>query len=234
MRARRALALLAATALATRRLVAQESAAGSERFWMTATAAVAASAALDATIRRAAVANRWDPASDLAPSLDPLGRARYILPALGAAVVVPRVIGHRALSDAALRVGAGYLAADAVESVLKPLVGRHRPGDGGSPWRFRPGARGEEWHSFPSAHTAHAFGVATGVAIESRNRWVAGAAFGTAGLVALQRVYTSAHWTSDVAASAALSIAASGVTVHWLRARGHEIDVGPLGLSARF
>ena len=138
------------------------------------------------------------------------------------------------MSNSAIRVAAGYLSADAVESALKPLAGRHRPGDGGSPWRFHPGARDEQWHSFPSAHTAHVFGLATALAIESRSRRVATVAYGIAGLVALQRIYTGAHWTSDVTASAALSIAASGATVHWLRERGHMVSVGPLGLDVRF
>ena len=210
---------------------AQESTRPGERFWLTSAGVVAASLALDAPLRRAAAASRSDAFDDLAPSVDPLGRARFILPALGAAVLLPRALGHRAFSDAAFRVAAGYLAADAVESALKPLVGRHRPGDGGSAWRFHPLARTEEWHSFPSAHTAHAFGIATGVAIESGNRWAAGAAYGAAGLVALQRIYTGAHWTSDVTTSAALSIATSGATVHWLRRRMHRAGTASANAS---
>lgn len=224
MRARRALGSALALALAAAPLRAQAGDATSGRFWLATAGVLAVSAALDAPIRRAVDANRTDFMSDLAPSLDPLGRARYILPTLGIAVVAPRVIGRRDLSNAALRVAAGYVAADAVESALKPLVGRHRPSDGRGPWRFHPLARTEEWHSFPSAHTAHSFAIATGLAIESGNHWVATAAYGTAGLVALQRIYTNAHWTSDVTTSAALSIAASGGTVHWLRTRMHAAE----------
>ena len=223
MRARGALGLAlvgAASVAGGGALRAQEPDVPGARYWLATAAVVAASAALDPTIRRAVAANQRDAASDLAPGLDPIGRARYILPTLAVAVVAPRIVGRRELSNAAIRIAAGYLAADAVESALKPLVGRHRPNDGGSAWRFRPVARTEEWHSFPSAHTTHAFALATGLAIESRNRWIAGAGYGTAGLVALQRIYTGAHWTSDVTTSAALSIATSGATVRWLRRGG--------------
>jgi len=58
--------------------------------------------------------------------------------------------GGEPLSDASLRVAAGYAASDAIESVLKPVVGRHRPSDGGGPWRFRPFQNDADWHSFPS------------------------------------------------------------------------------------
>lgn len=236
----RALRLLGAVLLLSSPLAAQESAHPARRFWLVSGGVVAAGVALDAPARRAAAANRTDFLSDLAPSLDPVGRARYLLPALGIAIVAPRALGRRDLSAAAIRVAAGYLAADAVESTLKPLVGRHRPDDGGSAWRFRPFARSEEWHSFPSAHTTHAFAIATGLAIESGNRWIAAAGYGTAGLVALQRIYTGAHWTSDVTTSAALSVATSRATVHWLRRRMHgsspslALGARSVGLAIRF
>ena len=222
MRTRGALGLslaLAAALAPCAPLRAQEHDAPAARYWLASAAIVAASAALDPTVRRAAAANQRDAASDLASGLDPIGRARYILPTLAVAIVAPRVVGKRELSNAAIRIAAGYLAADALESALKPVVGRHRPGNGGSAWRFHPLARTEEWHSFPSAHTTHSFALATGLAIESGNRWVAAAGYGTAGLVALQRIYTGAHWTSDVTTSAALSIATSGTTMRWLRRR---------------
>jgi membrane-associated phospholipid phosphatase len=188
-------------------------------FWLGATTLIAASAAFDEPLRRAAARNHGSLASTVARDADPLGRARYLIPAMAAAVVVPRLAGRRDLSNAALRVALGYLAADAAESALKPLVGRHRPDSTGRPWRFHALARTEEWHSLPSAHTVHAFAIAAGLAEETHRPWIAAAAYTAASAVALQRIYTQAHWSSDVAVSATLAIAASRSTISALKRR---------------
>jgi membrane-associated phospholipid phosphatase len=143
-----------------------------------------------------------DRAADI---VDPLGRAGVLVPALAAAVVVPRLAGRRDLSDAALRVAIAYAAADGIESVLKPLIGRHRPSDGGGPWRFHPLSNEGDWHSIPSAHTVHSMALATALSLEARTPWVSVPAYSVAALVGLQRVYTGQHWTSDVVASAVLA-----------------------------
>nr|WP_261994924.1 phosphatase PAP2 family protein [Streptomyces sp. me109] len=61
--------------------------------------------------------------------------------------------------------------------------------------------------SFPSGHSASAAAFATGVALESRGWGVAVAPLATA--VALSRVYTGAHFPSDVLAGAALGATAA-------------------------
>jgi hypothetical protein len=109
------------------------------------------------------------------------------------------------------------------------VVGRHRPDPYREPLEFRPFSSEEQWHSFPSAHTVHAFSIATGVADEVRNPWVSAIAFGTAAVVGTQRVYTSAHWTSDVTASAVLAISATTTTTRWLRRHGLDGLLPPTG-----
>src|SRR6476661_1968349 len=173
----------------------------SARRWVVRGALLAASMALDATVRDAMGRNQSAAADRVANVLEPLGRANVLVPALAAAVILPRVAGYRSLSDASLRVAAGYAAADAIESVLKPVIGRHRPSDGGGPWRFRPFQNDADWHSLPSAHSVHDFAIAAGVAAESGSHVGTDVAYGLAALVGVERAYTEAHWTSDVVAS---------------------------------
>jgi membrane-associated phospholipid phosphatase len=156
----------------------------------------------------------------LADAVDPLGRAGALVPALVISVVAPRLLGERNLADAALRAALSYAAADGVESILKPTVGRHRPSDAGGAFRFHPFLNDGDWHSFPSAHTVHAFALATALSLESRTPWVRVPAYGLAGLVAAQRVYTGQHWTSDVVGSGILAVAIGRAAERLLRDRG--------------
>jgi membrane-associated phospholipid phosphatase len=192
-------------------------------FWIESAVLVTAGAAFDARIRNAVAANHTATLDRVASAVDPLGLARYLVPALAASYLVPRVAGQRAWSDAALRVGLGYAVSDGIEAALKPLVGRHRPDAAGGAWRFRPLSGADEWHSFPSAHTVHAFSIAGAVSDEAQRPWVSAVSYSAATLVGMQRVYRQAHWTSDVVASATLAIATSTTTVRWLRRHGFHL-----------
>jgi len=201
------------------------------RFWGLSAVLVAATLPFDQSLRHAALGHRSHLADAIASDVDPLGRAHDVLPALAVAVVAPRLAGRRALSDAALRIGLSYLAADAVESVLKPAVGRHRPSDGRGSLRFQPFSNLDEWHAFPSAHVAHVFAIAAGLAGETRRPWIAGVAYGVAGVVGAQRVYRNAHWSSDVVGTAALAVATASTTDAWLRRSGLTRALPPARLG---
>lgn len=186
-------------------------------FWAGAAVLAAGAALFDGDLSISAARTQHTALDRLANDLQPLGLERYDAPILAGTWVIARVAGRRP-GEAALRIAAGYLAADLLESALKFAVGRHRPDTtAGGPWRFRPFSTHDEWQSFPSGHTTHVFAIAAGIAAEVRNPVVAVAAYGAAALVAWQRVESRAHWPSDVVASAALAIAASGTTGRWLR-----------------
>jgi len=199
----------------------------SARFWTASAVLISAGLMLDEQMRDLALRNQSPALDDAARVVDPFGRASYLVPALAGAYVIPRIMGAHHVSDAALRVGLGYAVADGIESILKPVVGRHRPDPRREPLELRPFSTEEQWHSFPSAHTVHAFSIAAGVADEARCPWVTAFAFGTAALVGTQRVYTSAHWTSDVLASAVLAISATTTTTRWLRRHGLDGFLAP-------
>ena len=197
----------------------------SHRFWVTSAALVSTALLIDHASREVVLDNQSPGLDNAARWIDPAGRAQYLVPVLIGAYVIPRVAGAHRFASAALRVGLGYAVADGIESVLKPLVGRRRPIAGGDPFAFQPFTNDELWHSFPSAHTVHAFAIATGVADEARRPWVSVLAFSMAAIVGTQRVYTSAHWPSDVVASSVLAISASTTTIRCLRRRNDKASV---------
>jgi undecaprenyl-diphosphatase len=177
---------------------------------------LSAAAAFDVKLERYAAAHRSTTLDHVAGAVDPLGRAEYIVPTLAAGYLASRLSGRRSLAGAVLRVAAGYAAADAIEATLKPVVGRQRP-VAGDAMAFHPFARRNEWHSFPSAHTVHATALAAGLAAETRKPWVTGIGLGAAALVGAQRVYTGAHWPSDVVAGAIIGVATSRQVTRILR-----------------
>lgn len=182
-------------------------------FWIAGAAGVVTAAALDGSARSYALGHRGTALDRTAEAVAPLGLAHYCVPGLALAYVGSRIVGDSALAAAALRVAAGYVFADAIESVLKPAVGRERPLVNGDPDRFHPFTGNGDDHSFPSAHVVHAMSIAAGIAAEAKNPAVSAVAYGTAALVGAERVYADAHWLSDVAFSAVLAIAASHTAI---------------------
>jgi membrane-associated phospholipid phosphatase len=86
---------------------------------------------------------------------------------------------------------------------LKEIAGRSRPREGRGTRDFNPFSGG---YSFPSGHSVAAFSVAASVAEHYDARWVKGLAYGTASMVAYDRVEEGAHFLSDVSASAMIGI----------------------------
>jgi undecaprenyl-diphosphatase len=94
--------------------------------------------------------------------------------------------------------------------VVKPLVGRVRPGFASGPFDFSPlSFAGYRHYSFPSGHATTAAAVAT-LALYVRGSWTV-AVVAAAGVVAVSRVAIGAHWPSDVVGGVFV-----GVGVSWL------------------
>jgi len=106
---------------------------------------------------------------------------------------------------------AGAISGGLTANVIKLLIARTRPRNfsfaSADVWQtfeswFPLGAGGSAAQSFPSAHTATAFGFAVALAaIYPRGRWWF---FTLATLVGFHRVQSSAHFPSDVFAGAAV------------------------------
>jgi undecaprenyl-diphosphatase len=148
-------------------------------------------------------------ADRVANVVEPLGRARILLPAMAVTYGVTLLTESKNDERWALRTIVGYVATDAAGSILKLVVGRHRPDSTNDAWRFRPFGFHNEWRSFPSGHVYHAFAVASSIADESDRGVIDVLSYGLATLVAAQRVYSRAHWPSDVIGGAVLGIGLS-------------------------
>lgn len=217
---------LAGTACNVARLASQEPVDSAARRGRSVPAAVVGSALVligaavfDEQLNRFAVSHQTRSLDRVANFVDPVGRAQYILPVLAGSYVLTKLTRHDRVAAAVLRIAAGYLVADAIGGTLKPAIGRRRPGAGGA-WTFKPfGSADGRWRAFPSAHTVHATALAAGIATEVRRPWVTGIGATAAAIVGVQRVYTGAHWPSDVLGGGIIGVVVGGGVVRWLGGR---------------
>lgn len=194
-------------------------ASASHDLWVASGALLAASLAFDERLHSIAIANHTPALDRIAAGADILGTAGHIVPSLVATYAGARLLGKRSFAAATLRVGLSYAAADAIESLLKPAVGRGRPYTGHEPLTFRPFSTSDDFHSFPSAHEVHISSVATAIAVETHRPWVAAIAGAAMCYVGAQRVYRDQHWSSDVVASGMLGVDVARTTMAWLSSR---------------
>jgi len=115
---------------------------------------------------------------------------------------------------------------------IKGLVGRARPyvnDNDPSSFALDRGFHNAQDTSFPSGHATAAFAAAAVVAGESQRWWpsaaryVAPAAYGTATLVALARLYSNKHWASDVVMGAGIGTLSGLAVVHFNEAHPNNL-----------
>jgi membrane-associated phospholipid phosphatase len=180
---------------------------------------IAASAVLDPEAREWALHGHTRSLDRFAKSVNQLGTTQRLVPAMAITYLGALLTHHESLATGTLNTAAGYLAADLVESALKPIVGRERPHVEGNSHRFRPFTANGDWHSFPSAHVAHIASIAAAVSAQTHSTPIAVLSDVLVTLVGLDRVYEDQHWTSDVTATIVLSSMVSRATVRWLESR---------------
>ena len=222
------LALCVSTTRARAQSVTQESDSASRTVrasrpdrgvWTASSVMLAASFAFDERLRAVALAHHSRQLDRVASGADVIGTAGHIVPALVGTYVGARLIGERSFASAVLRVGASYAAADAIEALLKPAVGRARPYNGHEPLTFRPFSANGDYQSFPSAHVVHIASLASAVAMEANRPWVTAIAGLAITYVGAQRVYRDQHWSSDVVASGILGVEVARAARAWLLTR---------------
>ncbi|MBA2686055.1 MAG: phosphatase PAP2 family protein [Gemmatimonadaceae bacterium] len=118
-------------------------------------------------------------------------------------------IGHfDRVADLGLHSTEAIVVSSGITYVIKGLAGRERPSHAGvndpDDFRFGGGFAKGSSSSFPSGHATAAFAMATVVTLETHRWWpkstwfIAPVMFGGASMVGLARLYTNAHWASDV------------------------------------
>lgn len=178
---------------------------------------IVASTIIDPEVREWALHTHGRSLDNLARVVNPLGTAHVLVPAMVAFYGWSLLANSASMQHSALETAAAYIASDAAESILKPVVGRERPYARGDSHRFRPFTSNGDWHSFPSAHVAHITSIAEAISMQTDSQPLSAACDALVILVGWDRIYEDEHWTSDVTATAALTVMISSATVRWLR-----------------
>lgn len=93
-----------------------------------------------------------------------------------------------------------------ISSLLKGSVGRARPNHTGDPLDFQLFSSEPGYHSFPSGHTALSMTMSHAIAKQFDNIWVKIGIYGIGAVPPISRLVDGAHWLTDIAFSAAISI----------------------------
>lgn len=155
---------------------------------------------------------------------------------------VGRIADRPALADMGLHTAEALVLVTAIQSAIKPVVGRRRPvaSPDHDPYRFGLGRGFNDGNSrsFPSLHAGGTFAFATAVTSEVQRHWpdltwyVAPPLYGAAVLVGMGRMYTGSHWVSDTFFGAALGTAVGAKMVRYNHAHpGNRVDDWLLGAA---
>ncbi len=94
-----------------------------------------------------------------------------------------------------------------IQSVSKTAFGRVRPLNGYKSNKFRFWSNEAAFHSFPSGHTVLSVTMAHAIAKQFNNPWSKVAAYTLGAIAPASRLFSGAHWLTDVGIGAVLSIA---------------------------
>lgn len=164
--------------------------------------AVALATKLDGWAAEEAPENSGALAVHLSHGAEHLGNPLYIVPALLFFRAADALENRPDRAGSLMRIAEGAGAAVIASGLVKTAVGRARPfqtpGDQDVMHPF------SGYTSFPSGHTALAFGLASAIDAETKARWVPFVVYPLAAAVGWSRLRDDKHWMSDVVAGAGL------------------------------
>lgn len=127
------------------------------------------------------------------------------------------------LKETGLTLGIGLFTSGMLQTGLKTFVGRSRPIEQGGAFAYNMFSDSPGYHSFPSGHVAVATSISYIIARRSKSLSVKIVFYGLAGITAFSRMYTDAHWISDVAFGSVLAIGCSELAIQYVdKIRKHK------------
>ena len=155
------------------------------------------------------------------------GTGQLVFPALIGTWVASTAMGSDGVRTASGHALVAAATAGLAVTALKWTIGRARPSHASDADHYD----GFEFDdsSFPSGHTAIAFGIASSLSRDIKGRWDDLALYGAASLTGLARMNDNKHWLSDVIGGAVVGILAG----RWATRDSRTISAGPGGVSVR-
>lgn len=98
-------------------------------------------------------------------------------------------------------------AAGLIQQLTKSLTGRARPSTGFGKNHFRPFGGDAAYRSFPSGHTVLSVTTMYALSKQFKSPWIKGACYVIGMVAPVSRLWEGAHWLTDVALSAVMSVA---------------------------
>lgn len=129
--------------------------------------------------------------------------AAYIM--TGGFYIPGLVFKNKWMRETGLILGAAYLTSGAVQTIMKTVIGRARPGTDEGAWAYKPMSPEGGYHSLPSGHIQIAMVSAMVLAERVKSPILKGAFYATAGVTFLSRMESDSHWISDLAFGGAIS-----------------------------
>lgn len=92
------------------------------------------------------------------------------------------------------------------QTITKNALGRARPGTNRGAYHFDLFSKEGAYHSFPSGHTILSVTMAHSIAKQFDNVWAKIGIYAVGAIPPISRLHDNAHWLTDIAFSAALSV----------------------------
>ena len=129
------------------------------------------------------------------------------------------------------------ILSQSLTSILKYTFGRARPflGDNNMDFKIFRGSK-QKYRSFPSGHTTGAFAFASVMAMSVESIIWKSLWYGSAGLVALARIYHNVHWLSDTFLAAIMSYSIANYVVNFDNDKDTNFSIKPYmnGISLQY